>query len=130
MFIKSRAALLPSFQPYEDLQHTLGTLLGHPVQPWLTWLLSFLNGAIVLGLLFGRIYRFLPGRIGAVKGLVFGLVAWASMGLVFFPLLGRGLFAVDVGLGVRPALFSLMMLLTYGAVMGVSFSALEPRKQD
>jgi hypothetical protein len=58
------------------------------------------------------------------------LVAWASMGLVFFPLLGRGLFAVDVGLGVRPALFSLMMLLTYGAVMGVSFSALEPRKQD
>ena len=28
----------------------------------------------VLGLLFGRIYRLLPGRIGAVKGLTFGLL--------------------------------------------------------
>jgi hypothetical protein len=127
MFLKARAGLLPSFQPYEDLQHALGNLLGHSVHPWLTWLLSFLNGAVVLGLLFGRIYRFLPGRTGAVKGLTFGLLGWALMGLIFFPLLGRGLFAIDAGLGLRPALFSLLMLLTYGVIMGVAFAAFDPK---
>ena len=126
MFLKSRADLLPSFQPYEDLQHALGNLLGHSVNPWLAWLMSFLNGAVVLGLLFGRIYRLLPGQIGAVKGLTFGLLGWALMGLFFFPLLGRGLFAIDAGLGLRPALFSLLMLLTYGVIMGIAFSALDP----
>ena len=49
-FLKSRAGLRPSFQPYEDLQHALGNLLGHSVNPWLAWLMSFLNGAVVLGL--------------------------------------------------------------------------------
>jgi len=126
MLLKSRAGLLPSFQPYEDLQHLLGNLLGYSVYPWLTWLMSFLNGAVVLGLLFGRIYRLLPGRIGAVKGLTFGLLGWALMGLFFFPLLGRGLFAIDAGLGLRPALFSLLLLLTYGVIMGIAFSALDP----
>ena len=127
MFLKARAGLLPSFQPYEDLQHALGNLLGHSVHPWLTWLLSFLNGAVVLGLLFGRIYQFLPGRTGAVKGLTFGLLGWALMGLIFFPLLGRGLFAIDAGLGLRPALFSLLMLLTYGVIIGVAFAAFDPK---
>ena len=27
----------------------------------------------------------LPGRAGAVKGLTFGLLGWALMGLIFFP---------------------------------------------
>ena len=90
--------------------------------------MSFLNGAVVLGLLFGRIYRLLPGRTGAVKGLTFGLLGWTLMGLFFFPLLGRGLFAIDAGLGLRPALFSLLMLLTYGVIMGIAFSALDPNK--
>ena len=126
MLLKSRAGFLPSFQPYEDLQHALGNLLGYSLYPWLTWLMSFLNGAVVLRLLFGRIYRLLPGRIGAVKGLTFGLLGWALMGLFFFPLLGRGLFAIDAGLGLQPALFSLLMLLTYGVIMGIAFSALDP----
>jgi len=128
MFIKSRAGLLPSFQPYEDLQHALGSLFGHSVHRWVIWLLSFLNGSVVLGLLFGRIYRFLPGRTGAVRGLAFGLLGWVFIGSIFFPLLGRGFFAIDAGLGLQPALFSLLMLLTYGAVMGIAFSQLNPKK--
>jgi hypothetical protein len=37
------------------------------------------------------------------------------------------LFALDAGLGLRPALFSLLMLLTYGVIMGIAFSALDPK---
>lgn len=124
MFLKSRLDWLPSFHPYEDLQQMLSHLVGGSVHPLVPWALSFLNGAVVLGMLFGRIYRLLPGRSGAAKGFVFGVFGWLVMGVLFFPMLDRGLFATGVGLGVLPALFSLVMLLTYGMIMGIAYSAL------
>ncbi len=127
MLLKSWAGWLPSFQPYDDLQQALGHLVGGAVHPVLPWVLSFLNGAVVLGFIFGRIYRLLPGRSGAAKGLVFGLLGWIAMGLLFFPALGRGLFATQAGLGLKPALFSLLMLLTYSMIMGIAYSALNPK---
>lgn len=127
MFLKSRAGLLPSFQPYNDLQQAIGDLVGTSIHPAALWVLTFFNGAVVLGFLFGRTYRLLPGRSGAAKGFVFGVLGWIVMGLLFFPLLGRGLFAIQAGLGVMPALFSLLMLLTYSIIMGIAYSALSPK---
>ena len=66
----------------------------------------------------------LPERAGAVKGLSFGVLCWTVMGLLFFPLPGLGVFATSIGLGLWPALFSLVMLLTYSVVMGVVYDAL------
>jgi len=43
---------------------------------------------------------------------------------VFFPLLGLGLFATNLDLGIEPALFSLAMLLTYSIVLGSVYAAL------
>jgi len=127
MFLKSRMGWLPSFHPYEDLQQALSGLVGGSVPPAIPWALSFLNGAVVLGILFGRLYRVLPGRSGAAKGFVFGVFGWIAMGLLFFPVLGRGLFATGAGLGARPALFSLAMLLTYGIFMGIAYSMLDQK---
>lgn len=124
MFLKSWMGWLPSFHPYEDLQQMLSELIGGSVHPLVPWALSFLNGAVVLGILFGRTYRLLPGRGGAAKGFVFGVFGWLAMGVLLFPMLDRGLFASRVGLGVLPALFSLAMLLTYSIIMGIAYSAL------
>ncbi len=128
MFLKSWMGWLPSFHPYEDLQQVLSHLAGSSVHPLVPWALSFLNGAVVLGILFGRLYRVLPGRSGAVRGLVFGVFGWIAVGGLLFPMLDQGLFAARAGLGVRPALFSLAMLLTYSVVMGTAYSALNPEK--
>jgi hypothetical protein len=57
--------------------------------------------------------------------MVFGVVGWIAMGALFFPVLGEGLFASQTGLGLRPALFSLLMLLTYSIIMGKAYSALD-----
>ena len=51
-------------------------------------------------------------------------LAGLAMGVLFFPMLGQGLFAIQVGLGLLPALFSLLMLLSYGVIMGIAYSAL------
>jgi Family of unknown function (DUF6789) len=126
MFFKSRMGLLPSLQPYESLQNAFDRLVGSDVHPIVLCLLSFVSGATLVGFLFARLYCLLPGSHGAVKGLIFGLLGWTMMGFLLFPLLGLGFFAVDVGLGIAPALFSLAMLLTYGVVMGMVYAALKP----
>lgn len=126
MYLKYRMGLLASFHPYEDLQQALSQLVGSSVHPFVPWALSFLNGSVLLGFMFGRVYRALPGRSGAAKGAIFGVLGWIVMGLLFFPALGRGLFATQAGLGLQPALFSLLMLLTYSVVMGITYSMLNP----
>lgn len=127
MFLKSQMGWLASFQPYQDLQRALSQLVGSSVDPLVPWALSFLNGSVLLGFLFGRAYRWLPGESGAGKGFVFGLLGWIVMGVVFFPMLGRGLFATEAGLGFQPALFSLLMIMSYSVIMGITYSALTPR---
>lgn len=125
MTFKSWAGLLPAFQPYETLQAALGLLVGKEVPAVVPWLLSLVNGAAIVGFLFGRTYRWIPGGNGAVKGAIFGVFGWALMGLVFLPLIGLGAFGTGAGLGSAPALFSLAMLLAYSVVMGLVYAALE-----
>ncbi len=128
MVLKSWTGLLPSFHPYDDLQRALGALFGASVHPSILLALPYLNGAVVLGFLFGRTYWLLPGRSGTMKGLNFGLIGWIAMGLLFFPLLDKGLFAMRAGLGVAPALFSLAMILTYSVTMGIAYAMLLPKR--
>ena len=124
MYLKSRTGLLPAFQPYDSLQATLAHLTGSEVHPIIPWAMSFLNGSTILGLCFGRIYAWLPGNSGAAKGATFGIFGWLAMGFVFFPLVGLGLFAGKLNLGVWPAVFSLAMMLAYSVVLGVVYAAL------
>jgi hypothetical protein len=130
MYLKSRFGLLPAFQPYESLQAALARLTGGNVDPLIPWALSFLNGSTLLGFCFGRFYPSLPGGSGAAKGVAFGILGWAAMGLIFFPLLGLGLFATRLDLGLQPALFSLAMLLTYSVVLGIVYAALNSGRPE
>ncbi len=122
MALKSWAAILPSFQPYADLQALLATVIGNSVNPMIPWALSYFNGSVVLGFLFGRSYQTLPGRNGVMKGLVFGFGVWLAMGLIFFPAIGKGWFAAQAGLGFAPTVFTLVMVLTYSVTLGVAYS--------
>jgi hypothetical protein len=125
MYFKSRAGLLPSFQPYQSLQHSLSQWVGADVPAIVPWVLSFVNGMAVLGFLFGRIHGLLPGRNGITKGVTFGLIGWVLMGLIFFPLVGLGPFAFEAGLGIAPAFLSLAMLLTYSIVLATVYFAMD-----
>lgn len=125
VFIKVRVGWLPSFQPYQALQSTLGRFFSESVPPIVPWIISYLNGITIVGLLFGSSYRLLPGKHGITKGVSVGILVWLIMGLLFFPMLGLGPFAWFTGLGIKPALFSLAMVLTYSTVMGIVYAALD-----
>jgi hypothetical protein len=75
------------------------------------------------------LYFRLPGRSALAKGTVFGLAIWIVMGLTFFPAIGKGLFAADAGLGLKPTVFSLLMVLTYSITLSAVYSVLRLRKQ-
>jgi hypothetical protein len=123
MFVKSTFGLLPSFDPYAALQAALATWPLAAAHPALAWALSFVSGATVLGLVFGRLYTRLPGRTGAAKGVIFGACAWFPMGALLFPAIGLGPFGWAADLGIAAALLSLTMLVVYGGVMGAAYAA-------
>ena len=129
MALKSWAGWLPSFQPYKDLQESLTIMIGTSVPPAVPWLLSYFNGAIVLGMIYGLIHRRIPGRNGAIKGAMYGVFGWVAMGLLFLPMHGKGLFGMSAGLGLAPAFFTLLMILTYSVTLGVAYAALDPERR-
>jgi len=122
---KSEFGILESFQPYQSLQTALGYWTGEYVHPLVPWLLSYLNGSTAAGFAFANLYRHLPGSSGLMKGVVAGLLGWLAMDLIFFPLLGLGPFAMRLGLGPWPALFSLEMMLAYSVVMSIVYSMID-----
>jgi hypothetical protein len=124
MLVHSKVGPFPEFQPNEDIQRALSWMAGTEVHPSVAWLLSFVNGALIWGLIFGQAYRFLPGRRPWQKGVFFGVCAWAVMGLVFFPLVDRGIFAIKLGLGLAPAILMLPMMLTYSVTMSLVYHLL------
>ena len=129
MALKSWAHILPTFEPYNDLQLLLASLVGNSIHPVIPWILSYFNGSVVLGFLFGQSYSRLPGRTPLAKGTVFGLAIWVVMGLAFFPAIGRGPFAIDAGLGLKPTIFSLLMVLTYSITLSSVYAMFGLRKQ-
>jgi hypothetical protein len=122
MQIKHRAGILPGFEPYEYLQRLLSSMTAQAIEPALLWLLSYINGALILGFVFGQLFTHLPGRTALAKGAVFGFAAWLVMGFGLLPLAGQGIFARDLGLGVLPAALMLAMLMLYAIVMSVLYA--------
>jgi hypothetical protein len=51
------------------------------------------------------------------------------MGLTFFPVIGKGPFAMDAGLGLKPTVFSLLMVLTYSITLSAAYSVFKSPKQ-
>jgi hypothetical protein len=129
MFAKHQLGILESFQPYHSLQLALINWTGGDVHSAVPWLISFLNGSTAAGFIFARLYRHIPGDSGLMKGLISGILGWLVMDLIFFPILGLGPFASQAGLGVHPALFSLLMMLTYSSMMGLVYGLIEAWEQ-
>ncbi len=124
MLFKAKLGILDAFQPYQSLQIALSHWTGESVHSLLPWLISYVNGSTIAGFAFANFYWHLPGASGLIKGFVAGVLGWLLMDVIFFPVLGLGLFATHVGLGPWPALFSLGMMLSYSVVMGAVYGIL------
>lgn len=108
-----------------DLPAMLGTWLGGS---WTAGLVAHLAiGVLILPALYAWGYRWLMGS-PLVRGLTAGLVLWLLSQLLIGPLMGAGPFSAYAG-GVPAVLDSLLLHLTYGALLG-TLAGRPPRSQS
>ena len=86
------------------------------------WIAHFMIGMLAWGLGFVVFSEYLPGSTNVVKGISFGITAWAMMMLAVMPMAGAGLFGLN--LGMMAPVMTLMLHVIYGAVLGFAYDKL------
>jgi uncharacterized membrane protein YagU involved in acid resistance len=119
MVMKSMMGLMPQL----DVIAMLSSMMNGPAA--IGWAAHFTIGTVVFGIAFALLRRSLPGKTNVVKGVVFGLAAWAMMMIAVMPMAGAGLFGLNLGI-VAPVM-TLMLHVIYGIVLGLTFEKLTSR---
>jgi uncharacterized membrane protein YagU involved in acid resistance len=122
MLVKEMMGLMPELNVISMLSTMANAKMGMPGTPMVGYLLHFVIGAIVFGVLFHLLNGSLPGGNQLMKGIVFGVVAWLLMMLLVMPMAGAGMFGMSMGV-MAPAM-TLMLHVIFGAVLGFSYSKL------
>lgn len=123
MIAKSMMGIMPALDPVHMLSSMAHERMSMPDAPMVGWVIHFMIGTVVWGILFALLYKSLPGKSPVVKGLVFSVFAWLLMMLIPMPMSGAGLFGMN--LGIMAPVMTLMLHLIWGAVFGASYGALE-----
>lgn len=118
-------AILPDFQPYNDIQLLLFDWIGASIPSVLQRLLPFVSGALIWSSIFAWAYPHIPGTTPLAKGFSVALFAWLLTGFALFPLIGKGLFAIKAGAGAGPALLMLTMLSAYCLTLSLVYGWLK-----
>jgi hypothetical protein len=127
--VRNALGVLPDFQPYEHLQRHLFDAVGTSLPPALQALLPLVSGALIWSSIFAWAYRWIPGRTALAKGLAVAAFAWLLTGLVLFPAIGEGWFALDAGAGGWPALMMLVALSSYCITLSLVYGWLRRDRQ-
>ena len=122
MLMKEMMGLMPELNVISMLSTMVNAKMGMPGTPMVGYLLHFVIGAIVFGILFHALNGSLPGGNQIMKGIVFGVVAWLLMMLLVMPMAGAGMFGMSMGM-MAPVM-TLMLHVIFGAVLGFSYSKL------
>lgn len=81
---------------------------------------------LIVGVVWAMIYaRFVEPPLsgpGWRQGVLFAVLPWLLSLVVFFPIMGAGLFGMSIGAGPLPVIGNLIIHLIYGAVLGTIFA--------
>lgn len=119
---KSVFGIMPNF----DVMGMLTAFAGS-AWPGLGWIVFFVGGGIVWGVIFALLDARVEATTGAgelVRGLFFGFLLWLSVMLIVMPVLGAGAFGMRFGVGAP--FVCLAADLIYGAVLGAVYGAMHP----
>ncbi|MCA1779661.1 MAG: hypothetical protein LC637_09825 [Xanthomonadaceae bacterium] len=116
MILKGMMGLMPELNVIAMLAGQMG---GNVMMGWVA---HFVVGAILYGLAFANLRGMLPGGSDTVKGIVLGILGWLVMMVVMMPMIGAGLFALDMG--AMATMATLVLHVIFGAVLGFSYSKL------
>jgi len=122
MVMKMMMGLMPDLNAIKMMTTMAHGMLGTPAVPIVGWVMHFMIGTVLWGVLFALIGNSLPGGGYVSKGLSFGVLAWVLMMVMVMPMAGAGFFGLS--LGMMAPVMTLMLHLVYGAVLGGMYGKL------
>ena len=122
MVIKMMMGVMPDLNAIKMMTTMAHGMMGMPAVPIVGWMMHFMIGTVLWGVLFALIGKSLPGGGYVSKGLSFGVLAWVLMMVMVMPMAGTGFFGLS--LGMMAPVMTLMLHLVYGAVLGGVYSKL------
>jgi hypothetical protein len=122
MIMKSVMGLMPEL----NVARMLGNMISDG--PSAGWAAHFVIGTVGWGLLFAWLDPYIPGNSYWLRGVVFGIGAWALMMVVVMPMAGAGLF--DAKMGIMAPAMTLILHLAFGAVLGGVYGWQRPAAQE
>ncbi len=122
MMMKGAMGVMPQLDVITMLSGMARSMIGMG-GAGIGWLMHFLIGTVLWGVLFALLYDRLPGSHAIAKGMSFGVLAWVLMMILAMPMAGAGLFGV--GLGMMAPVMTLILHLIWGSVLGFVFSRLQ-----
>jgi len=128
MVIKMMMGVMPDLNAIKMMTTMAHDMLGTPAVPVVGWLMHFMIGTVLWGVLFALTEKSLPGGGYVSKGLSFGMLAWVLMMVMVMPMAGAGFFGLS--LGVMAPVMTLMLHLVYGAVLGSLYGKLLSSASD
>ncbi|HZD25976.1 MAG TPA: DUF6789 family protein [Alphaproteobacteria bacterium] len=121
MIMKSAMGMMPQLDVVSMLGGMAQRMTGAG-GPAMGWLIHFLIGTVLWGVLFALLHERLPGTQAVIKGLSFSVLAWLLMMILAMPMAGAGFFGVRIGIMAPVA--TLILHLVWGAVLGIVFQFL------
>jgi hypothetical protein len=112
MLMKKSMGIMPRFGLISMLQ----TVTDQPKS--VDWLIHFLVGIVVYGLLIALLAPILPFDYW-LDGIVVGLIGWMLASLTLMPAAGKGLFGLSYG--ASAFIMSMMMHAVFGLVLGLVY---------
>lgn len=118
MLIKNYFGMFTELNFVDLINNINASYFGLPDNPWAPWVVHFVVGSVVYGIIFTFFNPKLTESY-TFNGIIIGIGAWFVMMLVVFPLIGGGLFGTVLGEHARVA--SLLLHGVYGAILGYSY---------
>ncbi len=122
MLIKSMMGVMAGLDLAAMLAGMAHQWMGLPDAPMVGWIIHFMIGTVLWGIVFVLAYTPLPGNGPVAKGMVFSVFAWLLMMVIAMPMAGAGLFGMH--LGVMAPMMTLFLHLIWGAVLGATYGGL------
>jgi hypothetical protein len=115
MVLKGMMGVMPEL----DVAAMLGKMMRASTA--IGWVAHFALGTLIWGGAFAVFYNAIPGGSAVVKGVVFGIAAWAGMMVFVMPMAGAGLFGM--GFGMMAPVMTLVLHIIFGVVLGKVYQA-------
>ncbi|MBJ6127416.1 DUF6789 family protein [Microvirga splendida] len=108
---------MTSFMPNTSVFDIMAGVMGGSRAT--AWLIRYLSGALLWGVLFAWLSPYLPGTQYWIRGAAFGIGVWLLMMFIIMPAASLGLFGI--GKGAFSPTLTLFLHLIWGAVLGATY---------